>query len=37
EQIIKQYELDTKKEVFTNHYESEYLGTITYKEYNLKR
>lgn len=37
EQIIKQYDLDTKKEVFTNHYESEYLGTITYKEYNLKR
>lgn len=37
EQIIKQYELDRKKEVFTNSYESEYLGQITYKEYNLKR
>lgn len=37
ELIIKQLGLDTKKEVFTNSYESEYLGTITYKEYNLKR
>ena len=37
EQIINTYSLDIKKEVFTNSYESEYLGTITYKEYNLKR
>lgn len=37
EQIIQTYGLDTKKEVFTNSYESEYLGTITYKEFNLKR
>lgn len=37
ELIIKTYGLDTKKEVFTNHYESEYLGNITYTEYNLKR
>lgn len=37
EQILKFYELETKKEVFTNSYESEYLGTIVYKEYNLKR
>ena len=37
EQIINTYSLNTKKEVFTNSYESEYLGTITYKEYNLKR
>lgn len=35
--IIKEYDLDIKKEVFTNSYESEYLGLITYKEYNLKR
>lgn len=26
-----------KKEVFTNSYESEYCGTITYREYNLLR
>lgn len=37
EQIIKAYSLDAKKEVFTNSYESEYLGTVTYKEFNLKR
>lgn len=37
EQIISTYGLDIKKEVFTNSYESEYLGTITYKEFNLKR
>lgn len=37
EAIIKFYNLDHKKEVFTNHYESEYLGCITYKEYNAKR
>jgi hypothetical protein len=35
--IVELYELDTKKEVFTNSYESEYLGQITYKEYNLER
>jgi len=35
--ILKQYKIDTKKEVFTNSYESEYLGKIVYKEYNLKR
>jgi len=29
--------MDKEKEVYTNSYESEYLGTITYKEYNLKR
>lgn len=37
EAIIKFYELENKKEVFTNSYESEYLGTITYKEFNLSR
>ncbi|HCG4536389.1 TPA: hypothetical protein NJY08_005250 [Salmonella enterica subsp. enterica serovar Typhi str. AG3] len=37
ERIIAFYELEKKKEVFTNSYESEYLGTICYKEYNLKR
>lgn len=37
EAILKAYDLQAKKEVFTNSYESEYLGTITYKEYNLKR
>lgn len=37
EAIIQAYNLDIKKEVFTNSYESEYLGKITYKEYNLKR
>lgn len=37
EAIIKFYELDNKKEIFTNSYESEYLGKITYKEFNLKR
>lgn len=35
--VISSYGLDTKKEVYTNSYESEYLGKITYKEYNLKR
>jgi hypothetical protein len=30
-------ELGHKKEAFTNHYESEYLGNIVYKEYNLSR
>lgn len=37
ELIIKTYGLDTKKEVFTNSYESEYLGQIVYSEYNLRR
>lgn len=37
ERIIELYELENKKEVFTNSYESEYLGNIVYKEYNLKR
>jgi hypothetical protein len=37
EQILKTYNLLQKKEVFTNDYDSEYLGKITYKEYNLKR
>lgn len=31
------YNLGQKKEVFTNSYESEYLGTINYHEYNLLR
>lgn len=35
--IIQQYELEQKKEVFTNSYISEYLGKVTYKEYNLVR
>lgn len=37
ERIIELYKLDQKKEVYTNSYESEYLGKITYKEFNLKR
>lgn len=37
DQVIKAYGLDTKKEVFTNSYISEYLGNITYKEFNLLR
>jgi len=35
--VIQAYNLKQKKEVFTNSYESEYLGTINYHEYNLKR
>lgn len=35
--MIQQLGLDTKKETFTNGYESEYLGKITYREYNLNR
>lgn len=35
--LIDAYQLEQKKEVFTNSYESEYLGVITYKEFNLKR
>jgi len=37
EKIMKLYELDNKKTVFSNHYETEYLGLATYKEFNLKR
>lgn len=37
EAVINAYKLENKKEVFTNSYESEYLGKIVYKEYNLKR
>ncbi|MGX1195505.1 rolling circle replication-associated protein [Metabacillus sp. SLBN-84] len=37
EAVIAAYELDTKKETFTNSYESEYLGKIVYKEHNPKR
>lgn len=36
-ELIKLYNLDEKKETFTNSYESEYLGKINYKEYNMKR
>lgn len=36
ELVIEMY-LKNKKEVFANSYESEYLGKITYKEYNLTR
>ncbi|WP_336883870.1 rolling circle replication-associated protein [Priestia koreensis] len=35
--IMAAYGLEQKKEVFTNSYESEYLGKITYKEYNMIR
>ena len=37
EAILQAYGLKDKKEVFTNSYISEYLGTISYKEYNLNR
>lgn len=37
EAILNIYQLGQKKETFANCYESEYLGKITYKEYNLKR
>lgn len=37
EAILKAYGLKDKKEVFTNSYISEYLGTVQYKEYNLTR
>ena len=37
EALIKFYEIQKQKEVFTNSYESEYLGKITYNEYNLER
>jgi hypothetical protein len=35
-EIIELY-LKEKKEIFTNHYDSEYQGQITYKEFNLLR
>lgn len=35
--IIECYGLETKKETFANNYNSEYLGNINYKEYNMKR
>lgn len=37
ELVIMEYGLLDKEEVFTNSYESEYLGQIAYREYNLKR
>lgn len=37
EQVINAYDLEQRKEVYTNSYESEYLGTVIYKEYNLHR
>lgn len=37
ELIINEYIKEGKKVVFTNSYESEHLGQIVYKEYNLKR
>lgn len=35
--LIEDYRLSQKKEVYANTYISEYLGQISYKEYNLKR
>lgn len=35
--LIESLELDKKKEVYADSYESEYLGKIVYKEYNLLR
>lgn len=37
EEIIRMYDLETKKIVFANSYISEHLGQITYREYNLTR
>ncbi|MDY8049700.1 hypothetical protein UY416_25785, partial [Paenibacillus polymyxa] len=37
DRLVESLGLGQKKEVFTNHYESEYLGNIVYKEYNLLR
>jgi hypothetical protein len=37
DRMVAALDLGQKKEVFTNCYESEYLGQITYKEYNLMR
>lgn len=36
-ELLEQYGFKKENETFTNNYESEYLGKITYKEYNLKR
>lgn len=36
-EFLKENKMWEKKEVFTNSYESEYLGKISYKEYNLER
>jgi len=35
--ILRFYDLDNKKTVFSSCYETEHLGLATYKEYNLKR
>lgn len=37
DELYEVYGLGAKKEVLTNVYDSEYLGQITYKQYNLKR
>ena len=37
ELLLQAMELDQKKAVFTNSYESEYNGMVNYREYNLKR
>lgn len=37
ERLWMALELAQRKEAFTNHYVSEYLGNIIYKEYNLSR
>lgn len=36
-EFLKENKMWEQKEVFTNSYESEYLGKISYKEYNLER
>lgn len=35
--LLREYGFKKENETFTNNYESEYLGKITYKEFNLKR
>lgn len=37
ERLLEEYGFTKENETFTNGYESEYLGKISYKEYNLKR
>lgn len=37
EKVLRDYGFTKENETFTNGYESEYLGKISYKEYNLKR
>lgn len=37
DRLLQALELEKKKEVYANSYESEYLGKIVYKEYNLLR